>query len=83
VKKKLSVRVGSKIASDIVNNVMKKLVELSVEGAKILDLCVEGDKLIEEGTGAVYNKPVKGVKVSKGMLSVSTIQTAIILTHCT
>ena len=45
---------------------IKKLVELSVEGAKILDICVEGDKLIEQGTGAVYNKAVKGVKVPKG-----------------
>ena len=45
---------------------MKKLVELSVEGAKILDICIEGDKLIEQGTGAVYNKAVKGVKVPKG-----------------
>ncbi|KAI0064975.1 proliferation-associated protein 1 [Artomyces pyxidatus] len=56
-----------KAAADIVNAVVKKLVELSVEGAKVLDLCVEGDKLIEEGTGAVYNKSVKGVKVSKGL----------------
>lgn len=48
------------------HNVVKKLVLLAVEGAKVLDLCVEGDKLIEAGTGAVYNKPVKGVKVSKG-----------------
>ncbi|KAI0322748.1 peptidase M24, structural domain-containing protein [Amylostereum chailletii] len=56
-----------KAAADIVNNVMKKLVELSVEGAKVLDICVEGDKLIEEGTGAVYNKAVKGVKVPKGL----------------
>lgn len=54
------------IAADIVHTVMKKLVELSVEGTKVLDLCVEGDRLIEQGTGAVYNKPVKGVKVSKG-----------------
>ena len=53
-------------AADIVNNVLKKLVSLAVEGAKVLDLCVEGDKLIEAGTGAVYNKSVKGVKVSKG-----------------
>ena len=45
---------------------MKKLVGLAVEGAKVLDLCVEGDKLLEAGTGAVYNKAVKGVKVSKG-----------------
>jgi len=45
---------------------VKRLVKLCVEGANVLDLCVEGDKLIEEGTGAVYNKSVKGVKVSKG-----------------
>ena len=46
----------------------KKLIELSVEGAKVYDLCVEGDKLIEQGTGAVYNKGGKGGKISKGML---------------
>jgi len=38
-----------------------------VEGAKILDICLEGDKLIEQGTGAVWNKSVKGVKVTKGL----------------
>ena len=58
-------------AADIVNNVLKKLVSLAVEGAKVLDLCVEGDKLIEQGTGAVYNKSVKGVKVSKGATKMS------------
>jgi methionine aminopeptidase len=57
---------NGKVAADIVNVAVKKLVELSVEGANVLDLCVEGDKLIEEGTSAVYNKSVKGVKVSKG-----------------
>ncbi|CAL1716682.1 unnamed protein product [Somion occarium] len=56
-----------KTAADIVNNVIKKLVDLSVEGAKVLDICIEGDKLIEEGTAAVYNKAVKGVKVPKGL----------------
>ncbi|KAK0223263.1 proliferation-associated protein 1 [Armillaria fumosa] len=56
-----------KTAADIVHQVMKKLIELSVEGAKIIDLCIEGDKLIEQGTGAVYNKAVKGVKVPKGL----------------
>lgn len=45
---------------------MKKLVEACVADAKVIDLCIEGDKLIEEGTGAVYNKAVKGVKVTKG-----------------
>ncbi|KAG7451255.1 proliferation-associated protein 1 [Guyanagaster necrorhizus] len=56
-----------KTAADIVHQVMKKLIELSVEGARIIDLCIEGDKLIEQGTGAVYNKAVKGIKVSKGL----------------
>ncbi|KAH9068356.1 proliferation-associated protein 1 [Lactarius deliciosus] len=46
---------------------VKRLIDLSVEGASVLDLCVEGDKLIEEGTSAVYNKSVKGVKVPKGL----------------
>ena len=47
---------------------MKKLVGLSVAGAKVVDICTEGDKLIEEGTAGVYNKAVKGVKVPKGAL---------------
>jgi hypothetical protein len=53
--------------------VTKKLIGLAVEGAKVIDLCVEGDKLLEEGTGAVYNKNVKGVKVPKGKV-VSLLQ---------
>ncbi|CAA7266948.1 unnamed protein product [Cyclocybe aegerita] len=56
-----------KTAADIIHNVTKKLLELAVEGAKVIDLCIEGDKLIEEGTGAVYNKAMKGVRVSKGI----------------
>jgi hypothetical protein len=40
-----------------------------VEGAKVIDLCIEGDKLLEQGAGAVYNKNVKGVKVPKGVFS--------------
>ena len=43
------------------------MIELAVEGARVYDLCVEGDKLIEQGTGAVYNKGGKGGKISKGM----------------
>jgi len=56
-----------KTAADIVHQVIKKLIETSVEGAKVIDLCIEGDKLIEQGTKGVYNKSVKGVKVNKGI----------------
>ncbi|KAJ7650177.1 proliferation-associated protein 1 [Roridomyces roridus] len=56
-----------KTAAEIVNHVMKKLIDIAVEGAKIIDLCIEGDKLLEAGTAGVYNKNVKGAKVSKGI----------------
>lgn len=45
---------------------MKKLVDLAVEGAKVLDLIVEGDKALEEGAAAVYNKKTKTGVVPKG-----------------
>lgn len=35
---------------------LAKVVQAAVPGAKIIDLCVLGDKSIEEGTAAVYNK---------------------------
>lgn len=54
-------------AGDIVNQVIKKLIDLCVEGAKVIDLCIEGDKLIEQGLGTVFSKPIKGIKVTKGV----------------
>ncbi|KAF9647974.1 proliferation-associated protein 1 [Thelephora ganbajun] len=56
-----------KLAAEIVHNAVKKIIPLCVGGAKVLDICLEGDKLIELGTGAVWNKSVKGVKVPKGL----------------
>ncbi|KIY43987.1 proliferation-associated protein 1 [Fistulina hepatica ATCC 64428] len=55
-----------KTAADIVHQCMKKLIELSVEGANVMELCIEGDKLIEQGVAGVFNK--KGAtKVAKGI----------------
>lgn len=51
---------------------MKQVIELCVEGAKILDICVKGDELIEAATAAVYNKSVKGVKLTKGACATPT-----------
>ncbi|KAG8748095.1 Curved DNA-binding protein (42 kDa protein) [Ceratobasidium sp. 414] len=67
-----------KVAAEIVNNAMKKLVELCVEGAKILELCEEGDKLIEAGTAAVYNS--KG-KVTKGLAFPTSISVNNCVSH--
>lgn len=72
-----------KTAADIVNNALKKLVELCVEGANVLQLCEEGDKLVEAGTGAVYNKAVKGVKVPKGLAFPTSISVNNCVAHFT
>jgi hypothetical protein len=45
---------------------MKKLVELAVEGAKVFDLVVEGDKGIEAGAATVFTKKAKARAVPKG-----------------
>lgn len=68
-------------AADIVHGVMKKLVEQCVEGAKVLDLCVKADQLIEHGTGAVYNKAVKGVKVTKGAQTIHYSSSTLLNVH--
>ncbi|GAA5967151.1 hypothetical protein JCM11641_000456 [Rhodosporidiobolus odoratus] len=48
-----------KAAATVVDGVLKKLIEKAVEGANLLELCNEGDKLVEEGVKGLYNK-VKG-----------------------
>jgi len=45
-----------KMAAEIVNGILKTLVTKSVAGAKILELCEEGDKLLSEETVKVFKK---------------------------
>ncbi|KAI8987622.1 peptidase M24, structural domain-containing protein [Mycotypha africana] len=52
-----------KDAGKIADDVLDKVIKLCVPGAKILDVCIEGDKLITAATGAIYNKK----KMSKGI----------------
>jgi len=70
-----------RFAADIVNNTVKKLIGLAVEGAKVFDLCVEGDKLIENGLSTVYTKSVKGVKVPKGCAFPTSISVNNVISH--
>lgn len=51
-----------KTASQITEKVLAAVSELCVPGAKIVSICEEGDKLIEEEIGKVY----RGKKVPKG-----------------
>jgi curved DNA binding protein len=41
---------------EITSKVLAKIVQAAVPGTKLIDLCKLGDKSIEEGTAAVYNK---------------------------
>lgn len=47
-----------------------QVVAACVDGASILELCVNGDKAIEEGTKTVYTKG----KLSKGMYATWSFQ---------
>ncbi|GAA6037970.1 hypothetical protein JCM8097_009515 [Rhodosporidiobolus ruineniae] len=45
-----------KAAATVVDATVKKLIAAATEGKNILELCQEGDKLIEEGVKPLYNK---------------------------
>jgi len=70
-----------KTAADIVHAVTKKLVELCVEGAAIIDLCLEGDKQLEQGIGAVYNKGPKATRAPKGIAFPTSISVNNVVSH--
>eukprot|EP01002_Notosolenus_urceolatus_P000723 NODE_1178_length_1538_cov_465.484889_g977_i0.p2 GENE.NODE_1178_length_1538_cov_465.484889_g977_i0~~NODE_1178_length_1538_cov_465.484889_g977_i0.p2 ORF type:complete len:424 (+),score=176.50 NODE_1178_length_1538_cov_465.484889_g977_i0:157-1428(+) len=55
-----------KCASRFANQVLAHLVEKSVAGAKVADLCAEGDAMIEKLTSTVYKKK-KGASSDKPM----------------
>ncbi|KAI8078196.1 DNA-binding protein [Gilbertella persicaria] len=58
-----------KDAGKIADAVLEKVIKLCVVDAKVIDICVEGDKLINEATKAIYNKK----KISKGVGFPTTI----------
>ena len=51
-----------KTAAQISEKVLAAVSELCVPGAKIVDICQQGDKLIEEEIAKVY----RGKKITKG-----------------
>lgn len=57
-----------KDAAEIAHRVLEAVVKLAVEGATVLSLCQEGDKLLDEETQKVY----KGKKISKGMIFIES-----------
>lgn len=48
-----------KTAADIAAKALQNVISKAVKGANLLELCREGDKLIEEACSLVYNKDKK------------------------
>ncbi|GAA5838976.1 hypothetical protein JCM3766R1_004546 [Sporobolomyces carnicolor] len=59
-----------KAAATVVSSVLQQLITKAADGKNILELCQEGDKLVEEGVKGLYNK-VKGTP--KGIAYPTTI----------
>lgn len=64
-----------KMAGDMANSILKKLIAKCVEGANAIELCKEGDKLIEEETSKVFKK-------EKEMLKGVAFPTCISVNNC-
>lgn len=56
-----------KTAGQIAEKVLAEVAKLCVPGAKIVEVCQKGDKILEEEVAKVY----RGKKVTKGSLSSS------------
>nr|XP_039274397.1 proliferation-associated protein 2G4-like [Styela clava] len=51
-----------KMAGDMANSILKKLITKCVEGANAIELCKDGDKLIEDETSKVFKKEKEMLK---------------------
>merc|ERR1719335_1681291 len=66
---------------DIINKALAKVVEQCVADADIATLCEASDKFLEEETGKLYNKKVKGRAVEKGIAFPTCISVNEIVGH--
>merc|ERR1719161_3528015 len=66
---------------DIINKALAKVVEQCVADADIATLCEASDKFLEEETGKLYNKKVKGRSVEKGIAFPTCISVNEIVGH--
>lgn len=67
-----------KDAAEIAHRVLEAVIKLAVDGATVLSLCQEGDKLLDEETQKVY----KGKKISKGMTFIVAVLFHLLLVNC-
>ncbi|ORY27797.1 peptidase M24, structural domain-containing protein [Naematelia encephala] len=68
-------------AGQALADVLKKLIPQITAGKSVLDLCVEGDKIINETVSPLWNKAKNGVKISKGIAFPTTISVNNVVSH--
>ena len=72
----------SSMTTVLVLGVVKTVTGACVAGAKALDLCRQGDELMEKETGSVFNKKVEGKLVPKGIAFPTCVSVNNVLFHC-
>lgn len=68
-------------AGQALADVLKKLVPQITTGKKVLDLVVEGDKLVADTVAPLWNKAKNGIKISKGLAFPTSISVNNVVSH--
>lgn len=71
-----------RLAGDIVNKALQKVLEACIEGADIAELCELGDTIMLEETGKLYNKKVKGSDEKDGKKEGKKVEKGISFPTC-
>ncbi|GFZ49246.1 Curved DNA-binding protein [Saitozyma sp. JCM 24511] len=70
-------------AGQTLGEVLKKFIPQVTAGKKVLDLVIEGDKLVADAVAPLWNKSKNGVKVSKGLAFPTTVSVNNVVAHFT
>ncbi|WWC59323.1 DNA-binding protein, 42 kDa [Kwoniella dejecticola CBS 10117] len=68
-------------AGQALGEVLKKFIPSVTSGKKVLDLCIEGDKLVNDTVAPLWNKAKNGVKVGKGSAFPTSISVNNVVSH--
>ncbi|WWC67880.1 DNA-binding protein, 42 kDa [Kwoniella pini CBS 10737] len=68
-------------AGQALGEVLKKFIPSITAGKKVLDLCIEGDKLVNDTVAPLWNKAKNGVKVGKGSAFPTSISVNNVVSH--
>jgi curved DNA binding protein len=70
-----------KTGADMINRVLRQVVDACKAGASALQLCQMGDELIEKEVAPVFNKKVEGKPIPKGIAFPTCVSVNNVLAH--